>query len=395
MKRQLTDAKAKSCKAKEKAYKLSDGGGLYLHISKTGTKAWRYDFTFNSKWLTLTIGKYPAVSLATARKQHEDARSKVQLGEDPRPSKSKSSNLKSFSYYAKEAIKISGIKETTLRKKMLKMDKHLFPVLDDIQIDKITTEDLLNLLQPIADKGHRSLAKDLAGYCRQTFTYIRRLQLIKNSPASDISDLLPKPSTKTNFSHITEKNDLAKLLRGIDTYHGQVTVKYALQLMPLLALRPYNIRFLRWSYVDLNNSLISIPATEMKANRSHKLPIPTQAIDIFNKMKAHTGSNEFVFHSGYGDKDKPMSENTLNMALRRVIDEDTGEAFGKGFMSSHGMRHTVSTFLNELRYDRDAIELQLAHADKDRIRATYNKAELLSERTTMMQEWADYLDGLK
>lgn len=395
MQRKLTDAKVKNSKTKETPYKLADGGGLYLYVTKTGSKSWRYNFKLDSKWITLTFGKYPSLGLSSARKAHEEAREKVELGEDPRKDKSETADLKRFSYYAKEAIKVSEIKEATVKKKLLKMNKHLFPALDKKHVNEITAVDLLNILKPVADKGHRPLARDLGGYCRQTFNYMLSLQVIQNNPAATINDLLPKPNAQKNFSHITNEKDLAKLLRGIDKYHGQIGVKYALQLMPLLVLRPYNIRHLRWTYVDLNNSLISIPKEEMKANRDHKLPLPNQAVSIFKKLKALTGNNVFVFHSGYGDKDKPMSENTLNLALTKVIDEDTCQAFGRGFITSHGIRHTVSTFLNEQRYDRDAIELQLAHADKDRIRATYNKAELLPERKTMMQEWADYLDGLK
>jgi integrase len=395
MKRTLTDAKARKAKPQAKPYKLNDGGGMYLYITTNGTKSWRYNFKLNDKWLTLTYGQFPSLGLSEAREAHDKAKSKVKQGIDPRSNGNQSSSLQPFSYYAKQQIKISDIKEATRTKKLLKMEKHLFPILDKMNVDKITAKDLQDILLPIAERGHRSLAKDLSGYCRQTFGYLRNLQLIENSPATYLSEVLPKPSTKQNFPHITKETDLAKLIRGIDKYHGQASVKYALQIMPLLVLRPNNIRHLKWDYVDLKNALITIPAEDMKANREHKLPLPTQAVDILKQLQALTGQNVYVFNSGYGDQTKPMSENTLNMALTRVIDEDTGEAFGRGFITSHGIRHTVSTFLNEQRYDRDAIELQLAHVDKDRIRAVYNKSELIAERTIMMQEWADYLDGLK
>ncbi|MBO1928430.1 tyrosine-type recombinase/integrase [Thiomicrorhabdus sp. 6S2-11] len=395
MQRKLTDVKVKNAKAKDKAYKLADGGGLYLFVTKAGAKSWRYDVKFNQKWITLTFGKYPAVGLSDARLQHEDARLKIELGIDPRQTKEAEAKLKPFSFYAKETIKTHDLKDTTIEKKLLKMQKHLFPALDGKAVEEVTAVDLLNILKPIADKGHRSLARDLAGYCRQTFNYLLSLQLVQNNPAATLAEILPKPKPSTNFHHLTDKHELALLLKGVDNYHGDAVVKYALQLMPLLALRPRNMRFMKWEYVDLKNALVTIPSAEMKASREHRLPLPVQAVAIFKELQKLTGNKELVFLTSHSSQKKAMSENTLNMALTRVVNPETNESFGKGFITSHGFRHTVSTFLNELGYNSDAIELQLAHASQDRIRATYNKAELLPERTKMMQEWADYLDGLK
>jgi integrase len=276
------------------------------------------------------------------------------------------------------------------------MQKYLFPILDKKPIESITAVDLLTLLKPIADLGKRETAKNLAIYCRQTFNYLLSLQLIQNNPAATISELLPKPKKSTNFAHVTTQSDLGKVVRGVDLLEGDFSVKKALQLLPYLILRPHNIRFLKWSYVDLDNKLITIPSDEMKMDREHKVPLSDQAVKLFTELKPLTGNKAFVFMSATGiAKNQAMSENTLNVALTRVIDEDTGKPFGRGFITSHGFRHSCSTMLNELGYNADAIELQLAHASKDRIRATYNKAELLPERSKMMQEWADYLDGLK
>ncbi len=397
MKRSLTDTKIKNLKPRGKAYKTADGGGLYVHTTSKGSKSFRYDYKSNEKYATLTFGQYPAMTLAEARKLHEEARNLVLTGADPRD-KAKEQELltKPFSHYAQEMLNSQDLRPSTTVKKLAKMKRHLFTPLDKKPVDTITAVDLLNLLKPIADSGKRETAKDLATYCRQTFNYLLALQLIENNPAATIAELLPKPKKSANFAHITDPVQYGELLKSIDAYQGDYSVKRALQFASLTMLRPYNIRFLRWEYIDINERLVTIPDDEMKMDRPHKVPLSTQALSIVNDMQSLTGNNELVFLSACGQRTgKAMSENTLNQAIIKIKDKDTGEALGRGVMTSHGFRHTASTLLNELGYNADAIELQLAHASKDRIRATYNKAELMPERTIMMQEWADYLDGLK
>jgi integrase len=397
MQRKLTDTKIKSLKAKEKGYKTADGGGLYVFTNTKGTKSFRYDFKHNDKYATVTFGQYPSLSLAQARKLHEDARELVLKGFDPRePDKEADLLTKPFSFYAKEMMASQEIREATAFKKLSRMQKYLFPALDNKAIDSISAVDLLNILKPIAEDGKRESAKTLATYCRQTFNYLLSLQLIQNNPAATISELLPKPKKSKNFAHITSKEEFAKFLRGVDRFGGDIAVKSALQLMPLVMLRPYNIRYMKWEYIDFDNRLITIPADEMKMDREHKVPLSQQALDLLSKMKSITYDHDLVFLTARGlNTGKEMSENTLNQAVIKIKDEDSGNPIGRGVMTSHGFRHTASTFLNELGYNADSIELQLAHASQDRIRATYNKAELLPERTKMMQEWANYLDNLR
>ncbi len=397
MQRKLTDAKIKNLKPRNKGYKTADGGGLYVFINPKGTKSFRYDFKRNDKYATITFGQYPYTSLAEARERHEEARKQIVQDKDPRQARQASQMRgKPFSYYAKEMLASQDLRPATAKKKLAKMEWHLFKPLDKTPVDQITAVDLLNLIKPFADVGKRETAKTLAIYCRQTFNYILGLQLIENNPAATISELLPKPKKSTNFAHITDPNLFGRFLCGIDVYEGDIGVKYALQLMSLVLLRPYNIRFMKWEYVDLENNLISTPNDEMKMDKEHKVPLSTQAVEIIKKAKQLTSNQEYVFLSTSGMRTrKPMSENTLNQAIKRIKDSKAGKPFGSGVMTSHGFRHTGSTMLNELGYNADAIELQLAHASQDRIRATYNKAELMPIRTKMMQEWADHLDGLK
>jgi integrase len=397
MKRALTDTKIKNLKLKDKAYKTADGGGLYVHTTKTGTKSFRYDFKHNDKYATLTFGQYPALSLTEARILHEEARRLVLSGVDPRE-RDKEEELLSepFSYYAQEMLSSQDLRSSTAYKKLGKMKRHLFTPLDKKPVDTITAVDLLNLLKPIADSGKRETAKHLATYCRQTFNYLLALQLIQNNPAATIAELLPKPKKSSNFAHMTDPAQYGELLQSIDAYTGDFAVKKALQFASLTMLRPYNVRFLRWEYVDLDERLVTIPDDEMKMERPHKIPLSNQALSILEEVHALTGNGELVFLSASGKRTgKAMSENTLNQAIIKLKDKYTGEPLGRGVMTSHGFRHTASTLLNELGYNADAIELQLAHASKDRIRATYNKAELMPERTVMMQRWSDYLDELR
>jgi integrase len=168
----------------------------------------------------------------------------------------------------------------------------------------------------------------------------------------------------------------------------------ALKLMPMVFLRPGNIRFLKWTYISFKDKTIVIPASAMKRNFEHTVPLATQAVAILKAVQKLTGEDEYVFNTSRGNG-KPMSENTTTKAIQTLVDTDTGNPYGKESMTSHGFRHTASTLLNEKGYDPDVIELQMAHINKDRIRATYNKAQLMDQRIKMMQEWADYLDELK
>ncbi|WP_178861259.1 tyrosine-type recombinase/integrase [Thiomicrorhabdus cannonii] len=396
MKRNLTDIAVKKLKPLDKAYKTTDGGGLYILTTPTGTKTWRYDCSINGKRATLTFGEYPTLSLADARKQHEETKAQIKSGIDPRKAEQVDEHLSlPFSHYALEMMKTQELRDSTYAKKLNRMKKHLFPVLDKMPVTKITSIDLLNLIKPIAVHGKRETAQLLATYCRQTFDTLMSLQLIQINPAESISRLIPKPKQSQNFAHITSPQEFASLLIGIDNYHGDFAVKKALQLAPLVILRPHNIRFLKWRYVNFRDKLITIPAYEMKMNRDHKIPLSRQALAILEEMHQATSDKELVFISSRSKNDKEMSENTLNQAVIRIKDPITGEPLGRGTMTSHGFRHTASTLLNELKFSADAIELQLAHVNKDRIRATYNKAELMEERTEMMQKWADYLDSLK
>lgn len=249
----------------------------------------------------------------------------------------------------------------------------------------------LDLIKPVSQRAPETALR-LASDCRQAFNYLIALQIVSTNPAAMLSELLPSKPEPVNMAHTTDPKELATMLRAFDAYHGSFTVRQALRLMPHVILRPANIRFLRWEFIDFESNVITFPAETMKKKRLHKVPLSKQALEIIEQMRHLTGSKEFVF---LGNKERPLSENTLNKAIQYAKNPETGEALGKGLQTSHGFRHLASTHLNEMRFDSDCIEIQLAHLNRDRIARVYNKSELLGERAKMMQAWSDYLDSLK
>ncbi len=399
----LTDTKVKTAKPKDKPYKLTDGRGMYLLVNTTGSKYWQYHFRINGKQGTYQIGTYPDTTLKKARDEHQLARDKVLQGLNPKEIKQerKASTEKEenrFNHYYEEWLKKQNFAPSTLKDLKLRVKKNLTPFMDKKRVDEFTTLDLLKILQRITDRGARETAIRVAGILRQVFNELLLLQIIENNPANGLPELLPKPNPaeKKNFAHIDNEEDLKRLLIALDEVRPRqdYAVRMALKLMPLVFLRPGNIRFMRWEYVDFKKKLINIPGSEMKRKIGHTVPLSKQAIAILKDIQELTGDDRYVFSTSRGNG-KPMSENTTTKAIQTVVDSETGEPYGKDFMTSHGFRHTASTLLNEKGYNSDVIELQMAHMSKDRIRATYNKAQWMDKRVAMMQEWADYLDQLK
>ena len=399
----LTHTAVANAKPKQKAYKLFDGGGLHLQVKSSGYKSWKYGYRLDGKQNTYTIGPYPEFSLKLARERHMQAREYVAQGVHPKQIKveaqiEKDLSAKRFSYYADQWLDKQNLAETTYADMKQRIDNNLKPYLDKKKINEFSTVDLLKIMLRMSDRGAKETAQRLANVVRRIFNEVLILGLIENNPAQGLAELLPKPDhkKKRHFGHITSPEDLKDLLGQIDnpSKRQDFVTTQALRLMPLVFLRPKNIRFLKWDYIDFEEQMITIPPEEMKSNKELKVPLSIQAVLILEELRPLTGRYEYVFVSGRS-KGKPISENTTTAALKRLVRPDTGKPYGTGFMTSHGFRHTASTLLNEMGYDPDAIELQLAHVNQDRIRATYNKAQWMDKRIQMMQEWADYIDGLR
>ena len=398
----LTNISVSKAKPEAKNYKLTDQGGLFLLVRSTGSKVWKYDYRINGNRGTFTIGSYPEVSLKDAREAHLQARRLVAEGKNPTEAKTVNRlkaemDEKRFSHYAKDWIAKQNLATATEEDLVQRGEKNLYPYLDKKPVDSFTTLELLKVLSLVSDRGARETAKRMAGVLRRVFNELLILGLIENNPAQGLAELLPRPDhrQKGNFGHITDPEELGPLIQQIynPSNRQDPVTTCALKLMPLLFLRPKNIRFMKWSYIDFAQAMLTIPGSEMKAGKELKVPLARQAIEILNEVRAITGRHPYVFVTSHGHG-SPMSENTTTAALRRLINPATKKPYGTGYMTSHGFRHTASTLLNEMGYSADAIELQMAHISQDRVRSTYNKAQLMNERTHMMQEWADYLENL-
>ena len=394
----LTNSAIQKAKPSEKQRKLGDQGGLHLMVNPTGSKVWKYDYRIDGKKGTYTIGKYPEISLKEAREYHLEAKRLVAKGINPtslkRSNRSNTNEEQLFSFHCKKWVAKQNLAQATLKDLNQRLEKNIYPFLDAKPVTLFTTRDLRDVLLPISERGARETARRLAGILVRVFDELLILDMIDSNPAEGLKRVLPAPDPKqkTNFGHIVSHEELADLIKQIHapSKRQDPSTTLALKLMPLVFLRPYNIRHLRWEYVDFNAKLITIPASEMKGSKELKIPMASQVIDILREAETITKGKEYVFMTNYGNG-KPMSENTTTAALKRMINPKTGEPYGTGFMTSHGFRHTASTFLHEMGFNSDAIELQLAHENKDRIKAIYNKAQLMQERISMMQQWANFI----
>jgi len=396
----LSNTQIKNAKPKDKQYKLADRDSLYLLVRPIGSKVWKYDFRLAGRRGTYTIGTYPEIGLAEARQELITARRLVKSGINPTHHKKSASAKatmisKKFSEYCDEWINKQSYADSTKKDLRLRVEKNIYPYLDKKAVDQFNTRDIYNIIKKMSDRGTRETALRMTGIVRRIYAELFTLGIVDSNPAQGVAELLPKNTTKnkSNFAHITDLDDFIALLKQIHAPAPKQNdaVSLALKLMPLLFLRPKNIRMMTWQQVDFKAALLTIPGSEMKTGKELKVPLATQAISILKEAeKIRHESSDYVFTTKHGNG-KPMSENTTTFAIKRLINPNTGKKFGTGFMTSHGFRHTASTMLNELGYDPDVIELQLAHENRDRIRATYNKAQLMDKRTQMMQEWADHL----
>jgi len=396
----ITNTQIKTAKPKDKQYKLSDQGGLYLLVRSNGSKVWKYDYRLNDKRLTHTIGTYPETTLAEARVAHIGARKLVQAGTNPTTAKNQAADSILFSTRCKAWLSRQNLAVSTRRDLVQRVEKNLYPYMDSKCLTDYTTRDLLKIIEKMSDRGTRETALRMAGILRRVFNEAFILGDIETNPANGLTDLiaLPDIKTKSNFGHITNPEDFKVLLQQIHKPDPKrdTAITLALKLMPLVFLRPKNIRFMKWEYIDFKAALITIPKEAMKMGKELKVPLSTQVLAILKEAHKHTGELEYVFVTTIGiGKSKPIGESATTNAIRRMIDPRTGKAFGTGFMTSHGFRHTASTMLNELEYPADAIELQMAHVTQNIVRGVYNKAQLMPARTQMMQHWSNYLDELR
>lgn len=396
----LTDIKIKSLKPKlkpdgtvtNKPYKVTDEKGLYLEVKPSGSKLWRFKYRFAGKEKLLSVGAYPDVKLKEAREKRDKLRKQVAAGVDPsdvrKAKKLALSGKDSFETVAHEwheKHKPNWTENHAIRT-LNRLEQNIFPWLGKINVGDITAAQLLTTLQRIENRGALETAHRVHQICGQIFRYAVATGRAERDPAGDLRGALP-PSKVKHHPSLSKPKEIGALLRAIEEYSGSFITYCALRLAPMVFVRPIELRSAEWSEINLDGAEWRIPAEKMKMRNPHIVPLSKQAISIIEELKPLTGSGKYLFPS-IRSATRPMSENTINGALRRL-------GYTKDQMTGHGFRSIASTLLNEQGWNRDAIERQLAHSERDGVRAAYNYAEYLHERKKMMQSWADYLDKLR
>lgn len=389
----LTERAIRNAKPANKTRRLFDNGGLYLEVSPSGSKWWRLKYRYNGKEKRLALGVFPRVTIKEARAARDDARRMLDKGNDPgvvrKAEKIKRSALDSESFeglarewYAKFS---PGWAPSHASKILRRLELDVFPWLGSRPICQITALELLTAARRIEARGALETAHRALQNCGQVFRYAVATGRAERNPVADLNGALPPPKEKHHAS-VTEPKAVGALLRAIHGYQGHNITRCALKLAPLLFVRPGELRRAEWAEIDLVKAEWRIPGDKMKSRVPHVVPLSRQGLEVVRELQPLTGSGRYLF-PGLRSVSRPMSENTVNGALRRL-------GYSKDEMTGHGFRSMASTTLNEQGWNRDAIERQLAHGERDAVRAAYNYAEHLPERRKMMQAWADYLDGL-
>jgi len=385
--------KVQKAKSKGKKMTLFDGGGLFLLVTPTGGKLWRFKYRYDGKQKLLALGSYPEISLLDARQKRDEARRQLSKGIDPGAVRKaqKQANIQeteTFEVIAREwhtrfnSNWTKGHSETI----MSRLERDLFPWLGKRPIAEIKAPELLAILRRVESRGALESAHRIRTICGQVFRYAVATGRAERDPAADLKGALPQPQEQHRAA-ITEPKKVGELLRAIDGYQGSFIVKCALQLAPLVFVRPGELRHAEWSEIDFENAEWNIPGSKMKMKEPHLVPLSKQAVEILTELEKRTGTGRYVFPGRTSER--PMSENAILAALRRM-------GYDKDEMSGHGFRAMARTILDEVLQVRpDYIEHQLAHAVRDPNGRAYNRTAHLNERRKMMQTWADYLDGLK
>jgi integrase len=390
----LTDIKVQKAKPKEKPFSLFDGGGLYLLITPSGGKLWRFKYRFDNKEKKLAFGSYPEIRLLDARRKRDEARRLLANNVDPDAVRKaqKQANIEdaeTFEVIAREwqdKFKSKWL-EGYSDKLMRRLELNVFPWMGSRPIKDVKAPELLSVLRRIESRGALELAHRTRNVCGQIFRYAVATGRAERNPAEDLKGAL-SPVKTTHRAAIIEPKDVGKLLRAIDSYQGSFTVQCALKFAPLVFVRPGELRHAEWAEINLENAEWNIPGSKMKMKEPHLVPLSKQAIAILKELKDFTGSSRYVFPSER-TFDRPMSNNTILAALRNL-------GYTKEEMTPHGFRAMARTILDEVLQVRpDFIEHQLAHAVRDPNGRAYNRTSHLEERRKMMQQWADYLDELK
>jgi integrase len=394
----LTDIAIRNAKPGAKATKLADGGGMFLLVTPAGGKLWRLKYRIDGREKLLAIGSYPEIGLGEARRRREEARELIALGKDP----SREKQREKIRARVQAADTFAAICDEYCAKRRKDGAKGWAPAtatrseyllslvsgsIGKLPIGEIEPADVLAAIRRIEGKGKLESARRSLQLAGAVFRYAVATARLASDPTRDLRGALTAP-TVTHYGAITDTKRVGELMRAIDDYDGSGVTKLALQLAPHVFVRPGELRHADWSEIDLDAAIWSIPAGRTKMRKPHLVPLSRQAVTLFREIHEATGATGYVFPS-VRTRTRPMSENTLNAALRRL-------GYSTEEMTAHGFRAMASTLLNESgKWHPDAIERALAHGDSDKVRAAYHRGAHWDERVTMAQWWSDHLDMLR
>lgn len=391
----LSDTAIRAAKPGPKPIKLADEKGLFLLLQPSGGKLWRLKYRFEGKEKKLSLGRYPDVTLKEARRRRDQAREKIALRSDPGAEKRQAKlqevvdatsrfEVVANEYLAK--VEREGREAVTIKKSRWLLSL-LVPAIGEKHVGAISPRELLDALKAVEDKGHLETARRMRSFAGRVFRFAVATSRAEVDPSSVLKGALTAPRVR-HHSAILEPDEVGRLLLSIEHYAGQPLIHLALKLTPHVFVRPGELRKAEWAEVDLAAAVWTIPAEKMKMRRPHRVPLSRQSMAIFESASVLSKGQKFIFSALYPG-DRPMSENTINVALRRL-------GYTSDEMTAHGFRAMASTLLNESGlWSPDAIELALAHDISSSVRGTYDRGKRWEERARMAQWWSDYLDKLR
>jgi integrase len=387
----LTATECKNSKPKDKPYKLADGGGMFLLVQPNGARYWRLKYRYANKEKLLALGVFPEVSLSEARQKRDAARKALDAGEDPsnvKREKKRQAIEKSeqtFERAAREWHKKGSVNWSAgyAAKIMDSLEQDAFPSIGKRPIADISAKEMLDMLNKIEARGALETASRVKQRCSAVFNYAITKLLTTSNPVLPLRGSFQAPKNK-NHARL-KMDEMPEFMQRLSAYDGRKQTALAIRFLAYTFVRTGELRYARWAEFDFDAAQWRIPAERMKMKEEHIVPLSKQVIALLHELKAFTSEGVLVFP---GDRvpSKPMSENTILFALYRMGYHSK--------MTGHGFRGIASTALNEMGYRPDVIERQLAHAERDGVRAAYNHAQYLPERVAMMQHWADYLDAI-
>ena len=390
----LSDVRLRALKPRSKAYKVPDADGLYLEVRTSGAKLWRFRFCHLGKESRISLGSYPEIGLASARKKRDEARQQLAEGLDPAAERRREKltaafkAANNFGDVAKEYIEkmvADGRAETTTVKANWLLAQ-LKPIAA-MPVSDIKPIEVLAALKKLEARGKRETARRCRSFASRVFRYAVATGRGEVDPTSVLRGALVTPKV-THHAAILDPAGVGELLRSIDTYTGNAITRIACQIAPHVMMRPGELRQSQWTEIDMTAAIWTVPPERMKMRRPHAVPLSRQVLAYLEDLLGLTGPEGFVFPAFHTSK-RPMSENTINQAFRRM-------GYATGEVTAHGLRTTASSLLNESgKWSPDAIERSLAHADPNAVRGIYNRGRYWDERVAMHQWWSDYLDALR